>query len=57
MNKLCRARPVPSASALNVIRSLRTPLEQMIMLEPVRSGSVDHLRYCAGLSLPTCLVQ
>jgi len=58
MNKLCRARAVPSASILHVIRSLRTPFEQMNMLELVRSGSVDHLRYCAGLFLlPTCLVQ
>jgi hypothetical protein len=33
MNKLCRARAVPSASILHVIRSPRTPFEQMNMLE------------------------
>ena len=40
MNKLCRARAVPSASILHVIQSLRTPLEQMNMLELFHPRSV-----------------
>jgi len=40
MNKLCQARAVPSASILHVIRSLRTPFEQMNMLELI-SGIVS----------------
>ena len=45
MNKLCRARAVPSASILHVIRSLQTPFEQMNMLEliQVRPSSASSL--------------